>query len=108
MPPGRLHRWFWDLLKRQFPVWYCNQWLAWLSRRFDRDRERAKTAQEEENLWNEERLERSLYYGQREQILTHRLLAKARKFHISLEDLPIPSGQESQYLFTASGLRVLR
>jgi len=32
----RLHVWFWNLVERPFPVWYCNHWVAWLHREFER------------------------------------------------------------------------
>jgi hypothetical protein len=93
----RLHRWFSNLLGRPFPVWYCNHWIAWLHREFERDRELAKTQEEKESLWEQERFEASEYHGRREMILTRHLLAKARTFHLSLEDLPGPSGQDSHW-----------
>jgi len=93
----RFHRWFWNPLERLFPVWYCNHWLAWLHREFERDRELAKTKEEYQALWLHERFESGKRHDQRELILTHRLLAKARNFHLSLQDLPVPSNQESHW-----------
>lgn len=103
----RLHLWFWNLLERPFPVWYCNHWLAWLHREFERDRKRSKTQEEKRGLWEQEEFEASEYHGRREMILTRRLLAKARKFHLSLEDLPIPSNQDSHWKMGDFGHRYL-
>lgn len=89
----RIKRWFWS----RFPVWYNNRQLIFLHREFERDRKRAKTKEEKEGLWHREQFEASDYCGDRETILTRRLLAKARKFYLSLEDLPIPSNQDTHW-----------
>jgi hypothetical protein len=92
-----LHVSLWKLLRYPFPVWYCNHWLNWLHRQYERDRKQAQTQAEKEALWSQEQFEAAEYFGERETVRTRRLVAKARRLHISVEDLPIPSNQESHW-----------
>jgi hypothetical protein len=93
---GDLHRRLLRILHRPFPVFYCNHWMRWMHREFDKERARA-TPEEIQDLWNQERFEAQEFYGEREAILTKRLLASARSAQLSLEDIPIPSGQKSHW-----------
>lgn len=105
--PSKFSKQVFSIWEAIFPLSYCDHQIESIRKYYESEAKSARSPDEAACQLDVARHEADEFAGKRELILTERVMALSRKFDVSIEDIPIPSGQLKHWQVDSYGNRYL-